>query len=164
MRQFMEDIDNEFYVKNSIYDINTNLSDDLIVLELDRVMVNNGRYHRTLVDENISLPSMIPYRIFKEFRPDKYNPRTGYNPDDSDIIGYTSYLRIVKIHDVDCIVINIGDLAKLRIKNQLSSNEEFDFTIMCNTRLVKGDILSGGVDTKYISSLICIFFNRRLKK
>lgn len=164
MREFVDPIDIEFNKKNSIYDINSDLRKDLIILELDKVMVDYSRYHRTLIRDDTSLSTVIPYRILKYYKPNGYDLKKGYyTHDNSDLIGYTSELRIDIVDGVSCIVIKLDEKAILNITSQLEDDEEFDFTVLGKAKLYPGDVLTGGIDTKYLTSIDCIFFNRRKK-
>jgi hypothetical protein len=162
MRQFKEPEDIEFYKQNSIYDINTDLRRELIILELDKVMADYNRYHRTLIHENNSLSTIIPYRILKYYKSNNLK-RGYYSHDDSDLIGYTSELRIDVIDGVTCILIKLDEKAIASIKSQLEDDDEFDFTLLGKCSLHPGDVLSGGIDTRYLTSVDCIFFNIRKK-
>lgn len=163
MRVFKELEDIEFNKKNSIYDITTDLRKDLIILELGKVMISNNRYHKTLIHDNNALPNILPYRIYNSFKPEKYNIKTGYNPEPYDLIGYTSELNIEVIDNVECIVIKLDETAIININYRLEEDEEFDFTVLGHCNLHPGDILSGGIDTKFLSRIDCIFFNKRKK-
>ncbi len=163
MREFIDPIDIEFHKKNSIYDNTSDLREDFIVLELGKVMTNNGRYHRMLIHDNNTLSSVIPYRILNLFKPHKYDISSGYDPDLSDIIGYTSELGISVIDGVECIIIKLDENAIININSQLEEDEEFDFTILGKGTIYLGNLLSGGIDTEYLSSVDCIFFNKRKK-
>lgn len=165
MRKFIDPIDIEFNRKNSVYDINTDLRKDFIILELGKVMISgNNRYHKTLIHENNTLPSVIPYRILNYYKPSNYDLEKGYyHHDDKDLVGCTTELGLNIIDDVECIIVRLDNKTISYIKTHLKPDEEFDFTILGKSSTYLGDVLSGGIDIKYLSSIDCIFFNKRKK-
>lgn len=165
MRVFKELEDIEFNKKNSIYDTTSDLRKDFIILELGKVMISgNNRYHKTLIHESNTLPSVIPYRILNYYKLDNYDLEKGYyHHDEKDLIGCTTELGLDVIDGVECIIIRLDDKAISYIKTHLKPDEEFDFTVLGHATLYPGDILSGGVDTKFLSRIDCIFFNKRKK-
>lgn len=162
MREFIDPIDIEFHKQNSIYDITTDLRKEFIILELDKTMVKNGRYYKSFIDSNSPIFGM-QYGIIKQYDPSNYHPSTGYVPKVVDFIGITASIRIGDVNGVDCLLISLSDESIVNINHLVKDDEEYDFSILGVGGIIKGDVLTCGIDTNMIRAIEYIVFNKRKK-
>lgn len=162
MRVFKELEDIEFNKKNSIYDISTDLRNELILLELDTIMIKNNTYYKTIIDSNSPVFDKN-YSIVNNYDINNYHIVTGYIPKQKDIVGMSNGIKLVNIDGKDCIVFKLDIDSIVNINYHLEEDEEFDFTILGTSNRINGDLFSGVAYINKIKTIEYIILNKRKK-
>lgn len=162
MRNFIDPIDIEFNKKNSIYDISTDLRNELILLELDTIMIKNNTYYKTIIDSNSPVFDKN-YSIVNNYDINNYHIVTGYIAKQKDIVGMSNGIKLVNINGKDCIVFKLDIDGVVNINYHLEDDEEFDFTILGTSNRINGDLFSGVAYINKIKTIEYIILNKRKK-